>query len=254
MKEKYINTKYGKVFLRIDNEKCKDRTLFMLHGFGMDLSTYNSLVNKIKNIQIIRFDFLGFGKSSDPVKPIGVKEYSECLHEIIKRYCTGNVYLFGHSFGGRVAIYYASKYGTLEKRSINKMFLVNAKALKNKSFRLKVNILIYKIKRNILKIINKNKYLEYIKDKGSRDYKMLNDVMKKSFVKVVNYDLGKHLKKVKCDTIIIGSINDSEVEYKETLCINKYIKNSKLYPCYRSGHFSYIDEESKVLSILKKEL
>ena len=30
MKEKYINTKYGKVFLRIDNEKCKEKTIILL--------------------------------------------------------------------------------------------------------------------------------------------------------------------------------------------------------------------------------
>lgn len=252
MKEKYINTKYGKVFLRIDNEKCKEKTLILLHGFGMDLATFNNIVNKLNNIRIIRFDFLGFGKSSDPVKPIGVKEYAECLHEIINRYTyESELYLLGHSFGGRVGIYYTSRY---KNTNVKKMFLVNAKALKNRSLSFRFKVLIYKTKKRFLRIFRKRKYVNYIKDKGSRDYKMLNDMMKKSFVKIVNYDLRKHLRKVKVETIVIGSIHDSEVSFEETLTIHNKIKNSKLYPCFNSGHFTYIDEESKVISIIKKTM
>jgi len=249
MKEKYISVKYGKVFLRIDNETVTEKSLIFLHGFGMDLSTFDNLVKQFTDFKVIRFDFLGFGKSSDPVKPIGIKEYGELLDEVVKRYCgESKIYLLGHSFGGRVCIYYASK------NKVEKVFLVNAKALKNKSIKHKIGIIKYKIKKNFLKLFNKNKYIDYIRKNGSRDYKMLNDVMKKSFVKVVNYDLKRKLKRIKNDVIIIGSLFDKEVKYEETLLINKYIKNSKLYPCYNSGHFTYIQEEAKIINIIRREL
>ena len=118
----------------------------------------------------------------------------------------------------------------------------------------KVKILKYKLVKNFLRIFNKQKYENYIKDKGSSDYKGLTGVMKKTFVNIVNYDLKKCLKKIKCDVVVIGSIKDNVVLYDETLKIQKILKSSKLYPFYNSGHFSYIDEENKLVNIINREV
>lgn len=251
MKEKYMNTKYGRVFVRIDNENMsmKNGVIIMLHGFGMNHKTFDNLCERFKDYYILRFDFLGFGKSGDPSTPMGVNDNSKLLNEIIKRNIEQNkIYLIGHSFGGRVALEYASK------NKVEKLFLINAKAFKNNSIRFRINKIIYKINKTILKLFSKERYIKYIESKSSRDYKTLNTIMKKSFVKIVNYNPIRKIKKIKSDTIIIASIKDQEVKYEESIRLSKYIKNSKLYPFYNSTHFSYIEEEDKVFNIIRREM
>lgn len=248
MKESIIKSKYGSLYCKASNDFTKERTLVLLHGFGMNLDTFTNLENKINDFNIITYDFPGFGRSSEPTKTFTIKDYSDSLQIVLDYYGEkNNIYLLGHSFGGRVAIYYSSY------NKVNKVFLVNAKAFKNKSIKYKLKILKYKIIKYTLFAISKKRYLNYISSKGSSDYKMLSNNMKKTFVKIVNYDLKKHLKKIKCEVIVIGSVNDEIVNYDETLKIYKYIKKAKLYPFFNSNHFSYIEEESKLLRILNKE-
>ena len=249
MNEETLKTKYGQMKVLVSNYPNRKNTIVLLHGWGMKKETFLPLAEKLKGFNYIICDFLGFGESEEPNIPLTLNDYVECVREVIKEYnVTNNLYLVGHSFGGRVAIAYCTKY------EVTKVFLVNAKAFKNKTIKHKIKIMRYKLIKRFYKIFNKRKYNEYIKDKGSSDYKALSNVMKKTFVNIVNFDLKKHLKKIKCDVVVLGSINDTIVTYDETVKIHKLIKNSKLYPFFCSGHFSYIDEERKVINIINREV
>lgn len=245
MKEKSIQTKYGKIVYKVSETNYHD-TICLLHGFGMEMSTFDNLISKLKNVNIIVIDFLGFGKSSEPLFPLSIDDYVESINMILSN--VNNLYLLGHSFGGRIAIKYSEKY------KVKKVFLVNAKAFKNKNLLFRLKIIKYKIVKIILYLVNKNKFNEYIKNKGSSDYINLSDCMKKTFVRIVNEDLKTSLKKIENEVVVMGSINDSIVDYKETLKIYKFLKKGKLYPFYFSNHFSYIEEETKVLNIIYDEM
>lgn len=249
MKEETLNTKYGIMKLLVSNYPNRNKTIVLLHGWGMKKETFLLLAEKLKGFNIIICDFLGFGESDEPCIPLTINDYVECVRQLIEEYSRSKyLYLLGHSFGGRVAIAYSSKY------NVQKVFLVNAKAFKNKTIKHKAKIIKYKMIKNFYRLFSKQKYYDYIRDKGSSDYKALSNVMKKTFVNIVNYDLGKSLKKIQSNVVIMGSINDNVVTYEETLKIHKLLKNSKLYPFYNSKHFSYIDEESKVINIINREV
>lgn len=248
MSKIYVNTKFGKMFVRFDNfEVDNKKTIILLHGFKMDSTTFNSLVTKLKDYSIVRVDLLGFGKSNQPNKPMNVSDYAELIKDLCQKYEITKPIIIGHSFGGRIAI-------KLANIMINDtIILINAKAFKNKSIKHKMRIIKYKLIKSFYRVFLKKRYLKYINSKGSDDYKDLSKVMKKTFINIVNEDLGKDLKKIKSKVCVIGSINDNTVLYDETLKIYNKLPNAKLYPCYNSGHFSYIDEESKVVRIIKLE-
>ena len=95
-----------------------------------------------------------------------------------------NVILVCHSFGGRVGIKLAVKYGYL----INKLILIDSAGIKPRRG-LKYYFSIYKHKLlNLLKI----KHVA-----GSEDYKKLNETMRGTFKNVINEDLCPILKKIK---------------------------------------------------------
>lgn len=248
MKEKYINTKFGKVFIRIDYEKNK-RTLVLLHGFGLSHQTFDNLIKKLNNFRILRIDFLGFGKSDNPYKPMKLNDYVEILNEIIqKEIGQKDVYIIGHSFGARFGFKYASKY------NVKKLFTINGKAFKNRSIKNKIKICIYKTKKLFYKVFLKKKLNSFIERYSSEDYKSVSGTMKKTFVNIVNYDLLRSIKKINCDVIVMASVNDKTVSYEESKKIYKNLKKGVFYTFYRSNHFSYIEEENKVVSIIRKEI
>ncbi len=85
---------------------------------------------------------------------------------------------------------------------------------------------------------------------GSRDYNMLSYNMRGTFKKVVKKDLKKEMKMIKCKTLVIGSVFDKEVPLNDSKTMNNLINGSEMKVFYRGGHFSYIDEKEKFLSIL----
>lgn len=249
MKEEYIETKFGRMFYKVLNED-KTNLLVFLHGWGMDSKTFDGLVSNFNNYKILVVDFLGFGKSDFPNKPLSLDDYVNTLKEVLNEITNdlNKIYIIGHSFGGRVGIRFSKLY------NIKGLFLINAKALKNKSLKLKLKIIRYKLTKFFLHIFSKKKYENYIKDKGSNDYKKLNDVMKKTFVRIVNFDLLKTLKQIKCKVVVMGSVYDDIVLFEETTKIYQNTLNSSIYTFYNSKHFSYLDEENKVVGIIRKEL
>ena len=111
MREETVKTNYGNMKLLISDNFKDKKTIILLHGWGMNKETFLKICNRLKGFNCIICDFLGFGSSDDPIKPLTINDYVETVKMIIDKYPTKKyLYLLGHSFGGRVAIAYASKY------------------------------------------------------------------------------------------------------------------------------------------------
>ena len=152
MKEIYFKTNFGKMFIKM-TDLFNSKTIIWLHGWGMSGETFYSFSKEFKDYNLVFLDMIGFGKSDEPNIAMTLDDYVLILRDLVNSLELKNVILVGHSFGGRVAISYAAKY------DVDKVFLVSAKAFKNKSIKYKIKIYKYKFKRNFLKIVNKEKYL-----------------------------------------------------------------------------------------------
>lgn len=248
MKEKYIVTANGKMFVRFSSEFVYEKTIVWLHGWGRSSEEFYPFLNEFKQFNHLFVDALGFGKSDEPNKALKLNDYVNYLNVVINEFKISDPILIGHSFGGRIAINYSYLYPTY------KVFLVSAKAFKNKSIKYWFSVYKYKLKRNLFKIFNKEKYHKLITSSGSVDYKNASLVMKETMKNIVNDDLESKLKKINCECVVLGSINDSVVRYDETLKIHTLLRKSVLYPFYKSDHFLHLEEKDKFINILKKEL
>ena len=85
---------------------------------------------------------------------------------------------------------------------------------------------------------------------GSDDYKKLSEVMKKTFVNVVNEDLVPYAKHIKAETFIIWGKCDKDTKLYMAKKLHKVIKNSTLYLLEKAGHFSFLDNKLDFLIIL----
>ena len=226
----------------------KREVILFLHGFKMDMTTFDNIYPYLKEYMIITLDLPGFGESNI-TKPMSVKDYAICVNNLISQIVRKkDLIIIAHSFGGRIAIEYASLF------KVSKIILVNGKVLRNNSINFRLKTFLYKLNKPLLKIFNKQKLEKIKKQRSSRDYKDLNEIMKKTFVKVVNYNPYRKLKKITTKVYINSSINDKEVLQSENETLYKLLKNSILVNFYHSTHFIYIEEEKRFIECLLKEL
>lgn len=222
----------------------KDKTaIVLLHGWGQNTEMMDMLGKPFHdNYRIINIDLPGFGKSLEPSIPWGINDYVIALEELLKKLKIKDAILIGHSFGGRIAIKYASR------NKVKKLVLLGSPFRPNKKKSFKTTIF------KILKKISFLKGLEnWAKSKfGSRDYRAASEVMRGTLVKVVNENLTEDAKKIKAPTIILFGTLDSEVPLSEAEALEKLIPNAGLIVYEGGTHYAYLERLNQTIAILKE--
>lgn len=226
-----------------DSKTC----LVFLHGWGCDLNFFLWVKDYFPSYSTLFVDFYGFGKSAEPSKPMCVDDYVFELKKIIDLFDIENLILIGHSFGGRVAIKFTSKF-QFDYKNFKLCLVDSAGILPKRGVKFYYKIFAYKLCKKLSK---KVKWFDIKLNKfGSRDYKNLSPIMKKTFVCVVNEDLSKFAKMISVETIIIWGEKDTETKLFMAKRLYKIIPNSRLHVFKNAGHFSFLDKKEDFLILL----
>lgn len=103
---------YDRITLRYDDDG-EGETLLLLHGWGCDRNVWSGIRPILtKHFRVISVDFAGFGRSDEPQSVWGVEDYTRSIEALVRHIGAERPTLVGHSFGGRVAILYASRNAT----------------------------------------------------------------------------------------------------------------------------------------------
>ena len=91
-------------------DKNKNSILF-LHGWGQNIEMMKKIADPLKdNNRIIILDLPGFGESEEPKTAWSLDDYVKMIHSLLDKLNIQAVSLVGHSFGGKIALLYASTY------------------------------------------------------------------------------------------------------------------------------------------------
>lgn len=227
------------------NEKKDLPPLVILHGWGVDSSIFDNIINEL-NYYVIVIDFIGFGKSDQPKVAFSLEDYVNQIDQIIKKLKLKHITLLGHSFGGRVAIKYNYYY------NLDNLILVDSAGIRHRSMSLYKKIIKYKFLKKVYFIFNKEKYNELINNSGSRDYKILTPIMKQTMNKVIRVDLKKYCMSTRTNTFLLWGKNDSETPISDAFVLYKTFYQSRLIVFYRSGHFPHLDEPEKFIKLVNR--
>jgi len=194
---------------KYQNKGC-NKYLILLHGWGSSSVIFNKYINELKNdFNIIAFDLYGFGQSVDPKPFFDTYEYAVQIYLYLQSRGVSEVYIFAHSFGGRIAIILSSLFGL----NVKKMVLTGCAGIKpRRSLMYYLKVKLYKFRKKF----GINNYDEF----GSDDYKNSNSVMKRVLVRVVNQELEYLLDDVNCNTLLVWGSEDNDTPlymYKKIL-------------------------------------
>lgn len=228
----------------------KGSTILLLHGWGQNIEMMKFIgdeFQKTNNILIV--DLPGHGSSTEPSYPWEVIDFVNCIREILERLKIVKVTIIGHSFGGKIALLYASLY------KVDKLVLFGSpfkKEIQELSTRTKV---LKGIKKALKPIPILNKFENFAKKHiGSEDYKNASPMMRDILVNTVNLDITDDLINISSPTLMIWGTLDKEVPIDRAYELEKLIKDSGVVEYPTGTHYAYLENKVQTIKVLKSFL
>ena len=224
----------------------KKDTIVLLHGWGQNIEMMRMLGDpfaETHNVLII--DLPGFGKSQQPTYPWMLRDYINAVENLLKFLKIKNPIMIGHSFGGKLALIYASLYETKKLVLLASPINHNTRGLSLKTKTLKT----------LKKIPLLSNFADFAKKHiGSTDYKNASKIMREIMVNHVNEDAFDVLKKIKCPTLLIWGTNDTAVDIDVAYLLEKEISNAGLVVYENATHYAYLERKDQTINVLRSFL
>ena len=232
--------KNSKIFYRYINRNT-DIVNVYLHGWGANYQSLYFCKDNFSNSALF-IDFPPFGKSDKEIKGWTIFSYTTMVISLCEHLGIKKLNVFGHSFGGRVAILIA----VFCKSRVNKLILIDSAGLKPRrklSYYLKVWN--YKIRKKLHMDVSRL---------GSCDYLALNRDMQKIFNNIVKTYLDEFLGNIEADTLIVYGKKDKTTPLYMARRLKRKIKHSHLEILDNCGHFCFNDDRYHFLKVINNFL
>ena len=243
---------------QLERREGKPCVLF-LHGWGCDLSVFSFIMSGFApDATVAAIDFPGHGRSADPPRPWRVDDYAEMTLQFIQEQQLAPVCVVAHSFGGRVAI----KLAALHPEMVEKVILTGGAGIRKPvSDRARKRSQTFKRYNAMLTRIGAIKPLKPLAEQwqtklrnrfGSPDYVKLNEVMRKSFVMIVNEDLLPLLKQIHAPTLLVWGSSDTETPLWMGETMEQEIPDAGLIIFEDGTHFAFLEQWQRFLLIARQ--
>ncbi len=242
MKKKIKNIDIN--YIRYGNNQKK--TIVLLHGWGQNIEMMRPIGDNLQDsFDIVIIDLPGYGLSDEPDYVWTVYDYADAINDLLNSLKIKNPIIIGHSFGGKIALVYASKY------TVEKLVLFGS------PYRPEIQKL--SLKTKLLKKMAKIKILSPLveiakKHIGSTDYKNASSMMRKILVETVNLDITVDAKKIKCSTLLIWGEKDTAVPLERAYELEKLINDAGVVVYDECTHYAYLERLNQTISILNSFL
>lgn len=229
------------------------RPMIIMHGWGCDSSSLK-LFERVgsEHHQVFNLDMPGFGNSEEPPTAWGIEEYTQMLEEFVQEMGLENPVVLGHSFGGRVAILFASR------NPVRRLVLVDAAGVKpRRSLAYYIKVWSYKFAKALYpSLVGRERAAKIIEEmrsrRGSYDYNNCSPLMRQVMVKAVNTDLRHVMPRIKAPTLLIWGENDTATPMRDARIMKRLIPDSGLVSFPGAGHFSFIDNPYQSAAELRR--
>ncbi len=233
-------------------ESGQGSPLLLLHGWGCTHSIFAAFIPDFsKTHRVIAIDFPGFGESEEPGTVWGVDEYAAMLEALCEHLYIVKPSIVAHSFGGRVAIVFASR------NPVSRLLFVDVAGIKpRRDLAYYGKVYSYKLtKWFLLKVLrNQDAFARSSAGKGSDDYAKASQMMKAILSKTVNQDLRSLLPGISAPVILFWGEEDTATPIKDAYLMRKLLPDAGLITVKGGGHFSFLDNPDLFRSVAKNFL
>lgn len=254
-----INIDGYNINYKISGNEESGRTAVILQGWGTEMDMYDSVAAAVADgYRVVQLDLPGFGESDEPKEAWNVDAFCDFFCRFLEELGIGETDLIGHSYGGRMIIKLASRREL--PFSIGKIVLIDsAGVMPERSFRQKLSVKRYKIKRDFLtsSFIHSlfPEVIDYWMSKqGSEDYRNASPMMKKCLVMAVNEDLKHLMPDVKQEVLLVWGDLDTDTPLSDAKTMERLMPNAALVVLEGTDHFSFLYKPVEFRNILRSFL
>lgn len=233
------------------------KTLIILHGWESAKEKWQKVKENLEEqgIKIVVPDIPGFKPETKLFKSWYLNDYVEWLKRFIqekKKACPELVegfFLLGHSFGGRVAIKFTTKY----PEKILGLILVGAAGIKKKRLFISKTASLFK-KFAFLPGYQFFRKIFYKYILRKTDYLKASGFLKDTIKNVLNEDLTPYLVQIENKTLILWGSKDRITPLSDAKLMAKKIKNSNLEILEKIGHTPHLENPELLAQKVKEFL
>ncbi len=219
--------------------------ILLLHGWGASLRLMQPLGERLAALGYAVYipDLPGFGETAPPAFAWSVPDYANFIVAYLDAHQLERVFLFGHSFGGRIGLV----LGAEQADRLVKIALADAAGIPaRKSGGADMRLKAYKAIRDSLyklgaKGLADNLRGRYNRRYGSADFQAASGILRETFVKVVNQDLRPYAARVKPATLLFWGSQDEDTPLWQGQELEKLIPDAGLIVYEGAGHYSYLE-------------
>lgn len=216
------------------------KPMLLLHGWGQNYQMMEPIYEAFKKeYRVCNLDLPGFGMSADLEKAYTIYDYVNVIKEVVRFYELDNPIIIAHSFGARIAFYYASMF------PVRYLIVSGAAGIKPKRH------MDYYIKIYTYKLLKKM-HLSFVM--GSEDYKRANANMKKTLVHVVNEDASEVIPKIQVPILLVWGEKDEQTPMYMADKILSLNKNATLVVFENEDHFAYYHQMRRFIKVCEVAL
>ena len=228
--------------------------MLLLHGWSSPLPLLSPLSEQLAPLVYRCYvpDMPGFLQTPAPAAIWSVHDYVKWVVTYLNTNQLDKVYLFGHSFGGRLGLVLGAEHS----ERLIKMALADSAGVRpppSSSGQLRLKL--YRAALNTLQIIGLKLQADQLRNwysnrYGSADYKAVTGVMRETFVKVVNEDLLPYAAHVQPSTLLFWGDADADTPLWQGQLLEKTIPDAGLVVWEGAGHYSYLERLADTVRVM----
>jgi pimeloyl-ACP methyl ester carboxylesterase len=231
--------------------------LLLLHGWGRSKQDMQPLARGLSDTYWTHaVDLPGHGASPPPPEPWGVTEHAEVLQRYICDNIQSNVTMIGHSNGGRIALYMASRPDTFS--AVERLALISPSGVApERSWRYHLRSTLATTLKAPVQLVPdtvRPSIEDWLRHSlvwrllGSSDYNAEQGVMRETFVKTVNQHLNGELRAIQVPTLLFWGTEDEAVSRRQMNVMKTTIDDCGLLELEGADHFGHLDQPAPVLA------
>ncbi|MFQ3645769.1 MAG: alpha/beta hydrolase [Anaerolineae bacterium] len=228
--------------------------VLMLHGWGASAALVWPLAAKLaeRGLRAHVVDLPGFGHTLAPTNAWSVFDYATWALHIMDALDIPTAHLFGHSFGGRLALILAAEHPQRFKRVV----LANSAGLRPRlPLTTQLRTHAYKGIRSALVAVGARVLAEQLRQRynaryGSSDFNAASGIMRETFIRVINQDLSQYAARVLQPTLLFWGDQDTDTPLWMGQTLEKLMPDAALIVHKGAGHYSYLDRLAETAHIM----
>lgn len=242
------------------------KTLIILHGWQSSKEKWQRVKEEIESadIKVAVPDIPGFKPATKLSKPWTLNDYLNWLKALTDnsslidiREEFSDIFLLGHSFGGRLAIKFAATY----PEKLRGLILVSAAGVKREKNIFNLTFLaVAKFVQSVLKLLGFKKFEPFLRKMfysyilRKTDYLKLSGHLRETMKNVLAEDITPLLEKISLPTLIVWGKKDKITPLKDAYLMKQKIQNSQLEILEKIGHSPHLENHQLLCQKVKSFL